>query len=218
VSNIVQKVDRRVRRTHKLLGDALISLILEEGYEGITIKDITERADVAYVTFFRHYKSIDELLTQRLDEVISELTERLEASSVSGYDAANEGTIIFEHALENEGLYRVLLCSPGAFHVAQHLKQIVAGEALGECETTFRDNPGNLPLEIACHQYATSILGLIEWWLRNDMPYSPERMGEIYNQLEKSFFFSMVNRADETVEEMISGYLEHMPQLANHGL
>ena len=68
----MEKIDRRVRRTYKLLGDALISLILEKGYEDITIKDITERADVAYVTFFRHYKTIDDLLQQRLDEIVGD--------------------------------------------------------------------------------------------------------------------------------------------------
>ena len=214
----MEKLDRRVRRTYKLLGDALISLILEKGYEDITIKDITERADVAYVTFFRHYKTIDELLKQRLDEIIKELLERLEESYATGYDAANEGTMIFEHAYENQGLYRVLLGSSGAFHVMQHLKQTIASIALGDCETTFRENPGNLPLEIACNHYASSILGLIEWWLRNDMPYPPERMGEIYNQLEKAFFFAMVNPAEESVEAMLSGYAEHPPQLADNPL
>ena len=46
--------DRRVRRTQNLLAKALIALTLEKGYEAVTIRDITQRADVAYATFFRH--------------------------------------------------------------------------------------------------------------------------------------------------------------------
>ncbi len=45
-------IDRRVKRSQRLLGEALMSLILEKGYEAVTIRDITQRADVAYVTFF----------------------------------------------------------------------------------------------------------------------------------------------------------------------
>ena len=60
------KIDPRVKRTYRLLGDALVELILEKPYEQITIKEITERAEVAYITFFRHYDSIDELLMQVL--------------------------------------------------------------------------------------------------------------------------------------------------------
>src|SRR5205809_797707 len=51
-----QLQDRRVRRTQQLLAEALIALTLEKGYEAVTIRDITKRADVGYATFFRHYR------------------------------------------------------------------------------------------------------------------------------------------------------------------
>jgi AcrR family transcriptional regulator len=45
------KTDPRVRRTRRLLREALVSLILEKDYASISIKDITDRAEVAYITF-----------------------------------------------------------------------------------------------------------------------------------------------------------------------
>ena len=44
--------DRQVKRTEDLLAKALIALSLEKGYEAVTIRDLTERADVGYATFF----------------------------------------------------------------------------------------------------------------------------------------------------------------------
>jgi AcrR family transcriptional regulator len=38
--------DRRIRRTQHLLAQALIALTLEKGYEAVTIRDLTERADI----------------------------------------------------------------------------------------------------------------------------------------------------------------------------
>src|SRR6266581_8141913 len=38
--------DRRVRRTRRNLGEALIALIVERGYDRITVQDILDRADV----------------------------------------------------------------------------------------------------------------------------------------------------------------------------
>lgn len=181
---MAEKIDRRVRRTEKLLGDALISLILERGYEHITIKDITERADVAYVTFFRHYKTIDELLTRQLDSIVNELMDRLEATEhLTAYNAAAEGRIIFEHVGQHHALYRVLLGSPGAFYVVKHLKATIAGRISQECEESLIRLPDAPPNEILANHIAASILAMIEWWLENDRPYSPERMGEIYDQL-----------------------------------
>ena len=67
--------DRRVRRTQKALGDALITLALEKEYDEITIQEITDRADIGYRTFFRHYSDKDELLMDVLSSVRMEMRE-----------------------------------------------------------------------------------------------------------------------------------------------
>ena len=71
----MEHVDRRVRRTKKSLGNALIALTLEKEYEEITIQEITERADVGYRTYFRHYADKDELLKDVLSTTMMELRE-----------------------------------------------------------------------------------------------------------------------------------------------
>ncbi|MCK4490958.1 MAG: TetR/AcrR family transcriptional regulator, partial [Anaerolineales bacterium] len=64
--------DRRILRTKKLLGEALIAETREKGYKNVTIQDVTKRADVGYRTYFRHYTGLDELLISvaqdRLDD------------------------------------------------------------------------------------------------------------------------------------------------------
>ncbi|MGW0250243.1 TetR/AcrR family transcriptional regulator [Nocardia goodfellowii] len=54
--------DRRVRRTRQLLHRALIELMLERGYDRITVRDILERADVGRSTFYAHFRDKDDLL------------------------------------------------------------------------------------------------------------------------------------------------------------
>ena len=71
----MEQIDRRVRRTRKSLEDALIALTLEKEYEEITIQEITERADVGYRTFFRHYADKDDLLRDVLESTTMELRE-----------------------------------------------------------------------------------------------------------------------------------------------
>lgn len=64
------KEDRRIRRTKKLLKQALAQLMDEKDFKDITVKDITERADLNRGTFYLHYtdtyailRSISLLLT-----------------------------------------------------------------------------------------------------------------------------------------------------------
>jgi AcrR family transcriptional regulator len=45
-------LDRRIRRTRATLRDALIALILERGFDSITVQDITDRANLARATFY----------------------------------------------------------------------------------------------------------------------------------------------------------------------
>ena len=102
--------DRRVRRTQKALARALISLTLEKGYEAITIRDITDRAEIGYATFFRHYHDKDALLKDVLDVVLDELTSLLSAP-MSEANHETIGTLIFRYAQEHSEVVLVLLSS-----------------------------------------------------------------------------------------------------------
>ena len=50
-----RKVDRRIQRTRQLLDDALIELILEKGYDKITVQNIVDQANVGRSTFYAHF-------------------------------------------------------------------------------------------------------------------------------------------------------------------
>jgi len=48
----MDKADRRVVRTRRLLKEALLDLVNQGPYEKITIRDINGRADIGHATFF----------------------------------------------------------------------------------------------------------------------------------------------------------------------
>jgi AcrR family transcriptional regulator len=52
-------VDRRVARTRAMLHQTLMSLIVKQGDEAITIRDICDAANVGRSTFYAHYTSKD---------------------------------------------------------------------------------------------------------------------------------------------------------------
>jgi AcrR family transcriptional regulator len=171
--------DRRVKRTQNLLAKALISLTLEKGYDSVTIRDITERADVGYATFFRHYHDKDALLQDVLDVVLSELINLLRPSS-PGNDPADVGTLIFSYVQEHSEIIRVLLSSRGSSLLMQRM--VEAGTQSVLCQnTTLPGSP--VPADIAAYLLVTSSIALIQWWLEHGMPYPPQRMGVIYREL-----------------------------------
>jgi len=61
-------LDPRIRRTRAYLRKALIELVLERGYQGITIKDLADRACINRSTFYLHYQDKDDLLLTGFNE------------------------------------------------------------------------------------------------------------------------------------------------------
>jgi AcrR family transcriptional regulator len=170
--------DRRIKRTQNLLAKALIALTLEKGYEAVTIRDITDRADVGYATFFRHYHDKDALLLDVLEVVLEELMGLLPLSPDA--DPAAVGALIFRYVQQQSEVCRVLLSSRGSTTLVQRI--IEAGT-----ESVLRQNTplaeAVVPVEIAAYHLVASTLALIQWWLEHEMPYPPERMGVIYHEL-----------------------------------
>src|SRR6266566_9708364 len=166
IGEIIMEVqDRRVRRTQHLLAEALIALTLEKGYEAVTIRDITERADIGYATFFRHYHDKDELLQDVLDVVLAELIELL-CPATSATDPAAIGVLLFRHVQEQSEVVRVLL---GSHTLLPRLIEVATQNIVSD----HTPRPGSVvPLEIAAYHMVTSTISLIQWWLEHEMPYS----------------------------------------------
>ena len=170
--------DRRIKRTQQLLAKALIALTLEKGYETVTIRDITERADVGYATFFRHYQSKDTLLRDVSDVVLADLNSLLSGSPKA--DAEAVGVPLFRYVQEHANIIRVLLQSRGTSSLMQHIIEITSEDVLNE-NTSLEDSI--VPAEIAAYHLITSSIALVQWWLEHDMPYTPEHMGAIFHAL-----------------------------------
>ncbi|QBD77588.1 TetR/AcrR family transcriptional regulator [Ktedonosporobacter rubrisoli] len=171
--------DRRVKRTQNLLARALIALTLEKGYESVTIRDITEQADVGYATFFRHYHDKDALLEDVLNVVLADLIDLLHPAPTEA-DPATLGTLIFRYVQEHSEVVRVVLRSRWSSTLLQHAIETGISHVLQQ-HPPREGSP--VPIEIAAYHIVTSSIALIQWWLEHDMPYPPEQMGTIYSEL-----------------------------------
>ncbi len=175
----MEKIDRRVKRTQRLLQEALINLTIEKGYTAVTIRDITDKADVGYATFFRHYPDKDALLAAVLETMREEFKDLLMPHSIA---TAPEkmGTLLFEYVKDNEDLCKVLLDSTDTMSLLHPVQEM----SLREAKMMFVNGPSNeIPIEIAASHFMTSLVMLIRWWLDHEMSYSPEEMGKIAARL-----------------------------------
>ena len=72
-----QVQNARLKRTQKLLREALIELIEERGFEALTIGELTERAMVSRAAFYRNYQDKYALVEQSFDEAMSDVFDAI---------------------------------------------------------------------------------------------------------------------------------------------
>ena len=168
--------DLRVQRTRRLLREALIELVSSQGYESITIRDITQRAQVGYKTFFRHYTSKEALLQTILDEIVADFQKAL--LSPAAPNASDANTLV---AVQFAKDYRELLLM--LMHSAKATQLLAPLTALGLAESQRFFSGTKLPDALVAHHFTASMLSLLQWWLEHDMPYSVEEMAGYLNQL-----------------------------------
>jgi len=183
--------DRRVRRTRRALYEALRSLILQKGYDNITVQDVIDRADVGRATFYAHFRDKDDLLMGGFKEIRESLRQRLAAFLRDDEHHSAEGLevshVLFDHAAVSREEYRVLLGSRsgGAFlkFVHKELTSLVQ-EHLDEAVTRHRLKPV-VPVEIIAHYAVSTLLALLTWWLDNGAPYTPEQIARMFERLTR---------------------------------
>lgn len=175
----MEKVDRRIKRTQKLLQEALISLTLEKGYDEVTIREITDRADVGYTTFFRHYPDKEALLADVLNLMKEEFQVVLTPDLIVS-EPEKMGTLLFEYVRANRDLCRVLLDSTNTMALLRPVQEM----GLQEAERMFGPSADrHVMVDLAVNHLMTSLVMLIRWWLDHGMPYPPEKMGEIVAEI-----------------------------------
>jgi AcrR family transcriptional regulator len=196
-----KKPDRRISRTRRALKDALTALVLEKGYDSVTVEEITQQADLSRTTFYLHYRDKEELLLESVDVLVNDLIQQITQLPVTAWGrenladspealSSNPIQLIFEHAAEHAGLYRLVLRVEGAFTALERLRDTISSSAEGVLSVISEQeglvlNP-QVPVEIFSHYFAAALLGSITWWLEADMPYESTQMAEYF---QKMFFF-----------------------------
>jgi len=108
--------ERKKARTRRDLVEAAVRLFDERGFEGTTIEDITNAADVSPRTFFRYFASKEEILFSEHEPNVDDLRKRLAEypDGESALVSVREATLaIADHIEENKDfqLLRIRLTS-----------------------------------------------------------------------------------------------------------
>ena len=176
--------DRRTKRTRRNLREALKSLILEKGYEAVTVQDITSRADVGRSTFYAHFENKDKLHLSAFDHIRDDLLEAEKTGEESGGVFNFNSLRLFQHAEENRRMYCRVSGRAGGDWFRKNMFRQIHDLVLRELQKSQPETSKNsIEIKAAAHFYASSLVSMLVFYLDNDLPLSPEEMNELFRKL-----------------------------------
>lgn len=197
--------DLRVIRTKEAIREALIELIEEKGFEGITVKDITTRAKINRGTFYSHYQDKYDLISKCEEEMLNDITEMI----IKNVPNITVGTgpletldtkvtpftilvSFFEYLNQNRQLMKAILGPKGDLSFQTKLKEFMRKNLFESNKNPLiKQNKLKVPSEYFVSYVASAYIGVIQQWLNNDRDESPEEMARILSMMTiKGPFFT----------------------------
>ncbi|MBN2083796.1 MAG: TetR/AcrR family transcriptional regulator [Anaerolineales bacterium] len=179
-----ETVDRRAARTRRMIKQALTELMHTMRFEDITVQHIIERADVGRSTFYAHYSDKDEVAKELLEGMMESITRGVK-------HGAEEDSAAFPIAEMFRHLQSQQLSAHGVWQSNRGRDYLFSvGQAYWNrrIERELRARLGKrgalrVPIPVAAQMVTGAATALINWWLKNKMPYSPEEMQEMFDQV-----------------------------------
>ena len=117
--------NRSVRNTRRRLREALLRLLEQKPLHEISVKELTELADVNRGTFYFHYQDIFDLLGSMEDAFFEQLDRTLSENPVRGGGVYPYLHAIFSFLEENRDFCRIMLGPHGDMQFVDRVKQRV---------------------------------------------------------------------------------------------
>ncbi|MDR4947573.1 TetR/AcrR family transcriptional regulator [Neobacillus cucumis] len=169
------KVDRRIAKSQEAIKNALIELMNEKQFDQITLQEISDRANVNRRTIYLHYTDKFDLLDKLIEEHINKLEELFE--ELSEVDFITSGQAIFEYFQKNYLFFSTMLVGGGSHNFRAQYIEFSVELLKSEVNTADGKNKG-LSEEIIVRFVSAAYVEVVEWWLKNEMPYPPRVMAE----------------------------------------
>lgn len=184
----MNNTDRRVKKTKKLLADALAALMKQKPLKNITVRELTELADLNRGTFYLHFKDVYDLAEQIENGIFDRLNE-----IISGFDGSSQENLentespqglrtfltqLFELLADNADMAKSLIGANGDPAFIEKLKRRLEQKSYSTLYNVLpKEHRSDCAYLFSFIEYGS--IGICETWLNSGMCETPQAMAEI---------------------------------------
>lgn len=179
-----RKTDRRTIKTRRAIFDGLAALLTEKELGSITVQELSDKADVHRVTFYKHFMDIYDVYEQLEKLILSEigllLTEFGEKTASEVYPS------VFKYIRENPGYFKMILSPHNTSTLYQKLLKMVEGlnRVIWSESVGFDMNDGRAECVIRYH--SNGCLAILAGWVEGNFSLPEEFISKTLSELDQS--------------------------------
>lgn len=169
----VDKMDIRIKRTKKMLSDALLELLKTKPIEKITPTELCKTATINRNTFYAHYKSTSEVL----DEIENELLDTVDESINNAKTPVGAIESLCELLRKNKKLTSIIFNTNSgnkivekAFQITNKFNQSKMDEKNNSLDKAYRDMLSLYTINGSA--------AVIKYWVQNGMKEEPKAIAD----------------------------------------
>lgn len=172
--------DRRIRKTKKAMSAALAELLLEKPLKNISVREISDIADINRGTFYLHYKDVFDMAEKLQNEIFEKFND-----IVNNHEPKKNADEIFPLLVElfnllsdNSELAKVLIGKNGDAAFVDKLKQVIREKCFVNAKKTFgiKDDES---FDYFYHYIVSGCIGIFGAWLNSGMKETPQDMAKL---------------------------------------
>ncbi len=189
-----KKQQRNSLRSEKLIKKAFAKLLHERDFSKITVSDIVKEAEICRGTFYAHYLDINDLFEQMETEIVSDITNYINATGVIAFLDDPRPTVEFCLALieKDKEYYKNLLLNKSALMISEKIIRDMREKVLNEITSSLK-----LKTKEETQTFLVFVSGGIEClfirWLKNDVPMSTDKVVTMMCNMISACKFAFVN-------------------------
>lgn len=178
------RFDQRKQCTRRQIRDAAVALVLERGYDAVSIQDITDRADVGRGTFYLHFRDKQEVIASAIQDAF-EASIANTGSALAHLPIEQRDYLsfigFFKYIAEQGSLFKAVLESDETLRLTEYIANYTLQQAFRRLAE--QDIFPGVPQEVSAQFMTGALMRVVRWWTQRDQPYSPEQMGELFYRL-----------------------------------
>lgn len=174
-------------RRSRILRDALVSLIHEQSYGSIAVKEILERANVGRSAFYAHFQDRDALLASGIQQMLHEKSPRPLPSSARRFGKVLRFSLpLLEYIDRFRHTAGPMMGGEARTIVHHHLRQVLIdtiADDVSACVRGRHPRADRVPAELLREYVAATFILVLNWWVESRSALSPREADDLFLSL-----------------------------------